>query len=171
MKECFVCGAGVEVIKDQPYEYKDGGIEVIIIGLAQFHCATCNETYTPIPKPKMLHKAIGQSICSENKSLLTGDEIRFLRKAMELKGNELAQIMGVDVSTLSRWENNRKEVGDSNDRLLRSIFLQKFPCPTSDASVAETLKEIPAKRKQIKKKHSLFLNPAEWLMDCGCLAC
>jgi putative zinc finger/helix-turn-helix YgiT family protein len=170
MNECFVCGANVEVIKDKPYEYKDGGIEATIFGLTQYHCHTCNETFTPIPAPKKLHQALGQIICESNKSLLTGDEIKFLRKTMELKANKLAKIMGTDASTVSRWENSKKEIGDSNDRLIRTVFMLQYPCIAKQADTVEKLKEMPAKRKKIKRKHILSLNPAEWIMNNCCPA-
>lgn len=172
MKECFICGAKeLEVIKDQPYTYEDGGIEVTITGLTQYRCKGCGETFTPIPKPQLLHKAIGLVICEENKSLLTGNEIRFLRKAMELKAVDLAQIMGTDVSTISRWENNKKTIGDSNDRLLRTLFIMKSQTRAKQEEMVNSLKSMPSKRKEIKEKHVLSMNPPEWLMDpCCCPA-
>jgi putative zinc finger/helix-turn-helix YgiT family protein len=169
MNECILCGANnVEVIKDKPYNYKEGGIEVTLHGLTQYYCQACDETFTPIPAPKKLHQATGQIICDTNKSLLTGDEIKFLRKTMELGSKELAKIMGVNVSTVSRWENNKKEIGDSNDRLLRSIFMLEYPCLSTNT--CDRLKEMPAKRKKIKNKNILSLNPAEWLMNNCCSA-
>lgn len=171
MNECFVCGANVEVIKDKPYVYKDGGIEATLYGLTQYHCSACDETFTPIPTPQKLHRVIGQVICEKNKGLLTGDEIRFLRKTMDMKANELAQIMGTDVSTISRWENNKKDIGDGNDRLLRMVFIHRLPYSTTLPDTVETLKGIPKKRHKIKEKHNVSLNPAEWMLGSCCPAC
>ena len=170
MNECFVCGATVEVIKDKPYIYKDGGIEATIYGLTQYHCAACDETFTPIPTPQKLHRAIGQVICEKNKGLLTGEEIRFLRKSLDMKATELAQVMGTDASTISRWENNKKEIGDSNDRLLRTIFMLTYTCATAQSDTVKTLQEMPKKRHKIKTRHEVSLNPAEWLLGTGCPA-
>lgn len=162
MKECFMCSSNMEVIRDQPYEYKDGGVEITIIGLTQYRCGDCEETFTPIPSPKRLHQVIALTICEENKSILTGKEIKFLRKTMGMKATELADILGVDKSTVSRWENERQEIGDSSDRLLRSLVMLQYKQETTAEHALDAFKGIPAKRKPIKKKHKLSLNPTEW---------
>ena len=53
---------------------------------------------------------------------MTGEEIRFLRKEMRLKANELAALLGVHKVTVSRWENNEEAIGSSSDRLLHYIY-------------------------------------------------
>jgi putative transcriptional regulator len=70
---------------------------------------------------KKLHRAIGNDICRRKKSLLVAEEIKFLRKELRLKAKELAAILGVTDSTMSRWENGKKQIGEGQDRLLRSI--------------------------------------------------
>src|SRR5262249_42129221 len=54
---------------------------------------------------------------------LVGQEIRFLRKYVKKTGYELAQLLGVDKTTISKWENNDDHIGTSSDRLLRAILL------------------------------------------------
>ena len=52
---------------------------------------------------------------------LTGEEVRFLRKYMRKTAAELAQMLHVNKTTVSKWENNEDPIGDQSDRLLRVI--------------------------------------------------
>lgn len=50
---------------------------------------------------------------------LNGHEIRFLRKALELKAVDLAEHLDVTPETLSRWENGKDAISTNAERLLR----------------------------------------------------
>jgi DNA-binding transcriptional regulator YiaG len=54
-------------------------------------------------------------------SLLNAEEIVFLRKMARLSSKNLAHLMGVTPSQVSKWENGEREIGSSSDRLLRLI--------------------------------------------------
>ncbi len=164
MNECYVCGNDLEMIKDEPHEYEEEGLNIVIHGLVQYRCGQCGEKFTPIPTPLKLHKYIGQVICQENKGLLLANEIRFLRKTMGLKAKELADIMGADASTVSRWENGVKMIGESNDRLLRTIFLL-FSKQQQDANDLDMLMELPRSRKEVKQPKVMSINPPDWLLS------
>lgn len=166
MKECYICGKELIVIRNEPYEYIEDGIHVLIHGLTQYRCEECGETFTPIPTPIKLNEFIGQTICKENKGLLLPSEIKFLRKTMGLKAKELASMMGVDPSTVSRWENGAKEIGESNDRLLRTIF-SLFAKQEDGSAVLESLRDLPRPRKEVKEPRVLSINPPEWLLSAA----
>ena len=51
----------------------------------------------------------------------TSGEIRYLRKFLDWSGAQFARHVGVDVSTVSRWENGQQAMGPIADRLLRMI--------------------------------------------------
>ena len=123
MDKCHVCGNPLETIKDQPYEYSECGLNVTLLDITQYRCQQCGEEFAAIPSPQKLHKVIGIEICRNKKALLKPAEIVFLRKELRLKAKELARILGVSDSVVSRWENSKAEIGEGNDRLLRSIFL------------------------------------------------
>jgi putative zinc finger/helix-turn-helix YgiT family protein len=58
----------------------------------------------------------------EQAGLLSPEEIRQYRTALGLKQQELADLLGVAVSTLSRWETGAQIQQRSLDRFLRSFF-------------------------------------------------
>ncbi len=51
----------------------------------------------------------------------TGAEIRFLRKHIGLSAKKFADLIGADATTLSKYENAKREVSISKDRLIRTV--------------------------------------------------
>ena len=60
--------------------------------------------------------------------------IRFVRKAMGMKGEELAELLGVRPETVSRWENGKREIDRATFVLLRQLLLERHrpEHPTAD---------------------------------------
>ncbi len=55
---------------------------------------------------------------------------------------------------ISRWENGKKDISETHDKLLRWLYLSRNP---HDAcNIIALLKELPSKRKKIDE-------PKEWL--------
>lgn len=68
-----------------------------------------------------LHKVIGLYLV-ENKPELNGEEIRFLRKEMNLSQKNLAGLLGVGETSVRGWEADRGPIGSPTDRLLRAFY-------------------------------------------------
>jgi len=166
MKVCYSCGSNIKGVKDQPYKFTECGLNVVLYGITQYECPDCKETYAAIPNVSKLHRIIGTYICRDRKALLTPEEVKFLRKDLHLKAKDLALVMGVTASTVSRWENGKKDIGEVHDRLMRSIYMmyateqsQHIMCE----GVIDLFKGLPSKRKQIKQEKEISLNPQEWM--------
>jgi DNA-binding transcriptional regulator YiaG len=71
-----------------------------------------------------LHRCIGEHIVYTRKEL-TPEEIRFLRKAMDLTQSELGLWMGQSSQQVARWEKGQSAIPGPADRLLRAIFLEE----------------------------------------------
>ena len=168
MKLCYSCGSKIKAIKDKPYQFTESGLNVVLYGITQYQCPQCKESYAAIPNVSRLNRIIGTHICRERKALLTSEEIKFIRKDLHLKAKDLALIMGVTPSTVSRWENGKKDIGEVHDRLLRSIYMM-YATEESHHMICEgaieLFKGLPAKRKHIKQKKEISLNPQEWMNE------
>lgn len=79
---------------------------------------------TSIHDTEGLHKAIGLFLVN-NKSRLTGAELRFLRKELDLSQNNLANLLGVSESSIRSWENSRAKASGPAEKMLRLLYQQK----------------------------------------------
>jgi len=170
MEFCCSCGEKIEEIKDKPYHYDECGLNVVLHGITQYACKACGEYYASIPNMQKLHRVIGAHICEKRKALLRPEEIKFLRKNLQLRAKELAQTLGVTPQAVSRWENGKKDIGEAHDRLLRSLYMMYASEQAKHMicdGVINVFKELPAKRKKIEQPREIVLNPQEWLSCFG----
>lgn len=150
-------------IKDQPYEYTECGLdEVTIIGITQYHCKACGESYVSIPKIKELHNVIGEIICRK-KEMLTGKEMRFLRKEMRMKGTAYAMMLDISAEHLSRMENGAKPISLNLGRLARAMYIiySREGRFVNDG----TFEEIAQQHEIADTPFNIQLNPTDWLIE------
>jgi transcriptional regulator with XRE-family HTH domain len=125
MKRCDLCGSALKhrrTTRDEPYAYTIGGLpHVGLVGIGVYRCAACDAESPVIPKPGELHRVLVRLFLHQPR-LLTGNELRFIRKHAGLSAQTFAQYLAVDPSHLSRVENGKTEsLGETSDRLARAI--------------------------------------------------
>ena len=118
-RKCRTCGSIMRVAKEN-YHYTECGLNSVYLkNILVFHCA-CGAVVPEIPSIASLHREIVLCVLKKT-SLLSGEEIRFLRKMAGFNAVELARFMGVHPVTVSKWETGTSNIGASNDRVLRLI--------------------------------------------------
>jgi putative transcriptional regulator len=70
-----------------------------------------------------LHRAIGLYLVCQKKAL-SGSEIRFLRKEMDLTQEELGELVGLTGQQVARWEKDKSDISGSGELLLRVLYIQ-----------------------------------------------
>lgn len=167
-KTCFQCGGKLQVIKNKPYHYTESGLDnTVLYGINQYKCKACGENFVSIPRIEELHLLIGRELCCK-KELLTGKEIRFLRKELRIKAKEMAKALGVNPSTISRWENDKEPIGETHDRLMRSLYMLYASERTDKVlhrDVVHIFSNLPIKRKKLRRTTKLELSPPDWMGD------
>ncbi len=125
--KCPFCGnLNVETKAGQSYHFTESGLDnVYLKNVETSHCPDCNANSVSIPKSPQLLNCIGEAIVL-NSGLLTGPEIRFLRKNLRIKINDFAKLLRVSRVTVSRWENGQ-DITKPIDLLIRTIYLLKGP--------------------------------------------
>ena len=90
-------------------------------------------TLTSISNISGLHNAIGKNIVSK-KTTLSGEEIRFLRKEIDLSQKNLGLLLGVEDQTVARWEKGTVAIPRSADILLRGLYMEAkfYSCRLSE---------------------------------------
>lgn len=119
---CFECDGSLERRTNERYHYLESGLKnVWLDGLVVYHCRRCREQYPEIRNIARVHGLIAAAIV-EKRFALIGKEFRFLRKHMRMKAKEIAAVLGVTMTTISRWETGVERIGLANDRLMRCLY-------------------------------------------------
>jgi len=118
------CGGTMEGRKGE-YRYVESGLDSVVLkNILVFHCTKCNAIVPEIPAAGVLHRIIALRLLCK-KTLLTGSEVRFLRKLCGYSVNQFGEIMGSPKSVVSRWENLGKH-GHGTDRTVRLLVMAKL---------------------------------------------
>jgi len=118
------CGRckGETTIKRGVYQYVESGLDnVYLVNVELRVCKNCGAVTPRIARINDLHAAIGSAIALKAERL-SGSEARFLRKHLGLKGREWAEMLHIDVATLSRWEGEQQVIGEQSDLLMRALY-------------------------------------------------
>lgn len=120
---CYQCDGVMEGRKSE-YRYTECGLDSVKLkDILVYHCPKCNAIVPEIPAVGVLHRLIAFRIITK-KNLLTGQEIRFLRKLCGYSVNDFAEILGSNKSFISRIEKNG--CGKENDRVIRFLVVRKI---------------------------------------------
>jgi len=88
-------------------------------------CSRCGDVSPYFPASDEFFNIIARAVVLQP-YLLTGDEIRFLRKNRRLKAKEFAALLQIDPATLSRWEDDKQPRSPQNDLLIRLLYVQLY---------------------------------------------
>jgi len=122
MITCSSCGAKA-VVAVGTYPFKESGLNnVTLINVELIQCSVCGNVDPIIPDVNDLMRALAWHSATQ-RYRLSGEDVRFLRKYLKMSGVDFAQLLGVDKTTLSKWENDADIIGTANERLIRSVAL------------------------------------------------
>ena len=132
--KCPSCGKVMRATK-RDHRYEEAGLTNVVLTDTTVYECDCGETLPELPQIHRIHQRIAEDLVAKQ-SPLTGEEFRFLRKAMGMSAKELARLLSVTPVTVSRWENNKEKVGTQSDRLLRCLYLTR----SKDLAASKVLK-------------------------------
>ena len=95
---------------------------MVLAGIEIVTCKKCGNADPIIRNLSGLMCSLAE-IVARKPYRLRGEEIRFLRKYLEMSAKDFAVLLCVDASTLSKWENNEDPVGPQSDKLIRMAAL------------------------------------------------
>jgi putative transcriptional regulator len=85
------------------YHYRESGLPNVYLMNGYREVETPYGRGVSIQDVAQLHLAIAHSLVEE-KPTLTGPEVRFIRKLLELTQSQLAALLGVEEQSVRRWE-------------------------------------------------------------------
>jgi putative transcriptional regulator len=106
----------------------EGGVKITLEEVRIFTCPRCGEEAHAIPRMEALFREVAATLARKRERLMP-QEIRFLRKHLGLSGREFARKMGVDPTTVSKWERQEEPqaMGPQAERVLRLMALVEKP--------------------------------------------
>lgn len=117
---CSICETPMERARGD-YPFPESGLSgVVLRDIQLLKCPKCGAIDPIIPRFKHLFYFLARLVLKKE-SILCGEEIHFLRLHLGMNAKEFADLVGVDKSTLSRWEHDRQRISPTNDRLIRLI--------------------------------------------------
>ena len=121
-ERCMNCGGPVVVVKGDHRFIESGLTSVTLKGVDLIKCEECNSSDPVIPRMNELMRLIVLALIWKP-CKLRGEDVRYLRKYLGLSAVDFSDILAIDPTTLSKWENDHDPVGPANDRLIRLVTL------------------------------------------------
>lgn len=167
MITCTECGRAMEE-RILPEHTEDlGGIVVTLVdAVREYRCPECGEVETEVPDLQGLVRAValGRALYPYQ---LTGNDLRLMRRALDMNQKDFAREMGLTPETVNRWENSHG-AGEASEKLLRHnvcALLHKL-VPAADYDPAEitrmrikkmpegfALEPVKVRRVMMKRDH------------------
>lgn len=105
----------------RPYHYQQCGLDNVYLRNGfEIEATKYGETIR-IHDIDGLHRAIGLCLIEERK-VLAGTEIRFLRHEMDLSQKTLGELLEKSDQTVARWEKGESKADGPADRLIRLLY-------------------------------------------------
>jgi len=122
--ECSSCGAEARVVRGD-YEFKESGLrDVVLLDIELIKCGKCGNVDPILFQVDDVMSLIAVAIL-QKPYRLQGEELRFLRKHVDLTQEEFAKLLHVDKTTLSKWENNEDPIGIQSDLWARTVVMSR----------------------------------------------
>ena len=117
---CTECGQESKVSVED-YEFKESGLSnVVLKGIEVARCKHCKNVDATIPRLEQLLTALAIAIVKQPYPL-QGEQVRYLRKYLEMSQAVFAEPLKVDKTSISKWENDEDKIGPQSDRLIRLV--------------------------------------------------
>lgn len=122
---------------NKPYRYLESGLDNVYL-VNGFDLSDNGELF--IHDVRELHRAIGMSLV-EQKNVLSGKEVKFIRKHMDMSQTELGDLLSVGYQSVLNWEKEKCSIDGAADRLLKLRYFG-FLNPDSREKISEIIDMI-----------------------------
>ena len=122
---CPICGKGIlkKQVKDKKFEYK--GESITIPGYVTHNCDVCGDAIVDNNTLKESGKIL-KDFKRKVDGLLTAEEIKNIRKRLNLTQEEMAEILGGGLKSFARYETGQVCHSRGMDNLLRILDTYPF---------------------------------------------
>jgi putative zinc finger/helix-turn-helix YgiT family protein len=105
-------------VKPEHVEDLGGLVVKVLNAVVVQRCSACGEEMVGIPDMQGLARAAAMARAQSPERLI-GKEVRFIRRALDMKQKDFAAAMDLSAEHVSRWENDHNGVGGASEKLVR----------------------------------------------------
>lgn len=116
---CASCGSEHVVTENvyQNFPYGDGKSRAMLSAVVPVRvCQDCKEEFTDSEAARIRHEAVCRHL-----GVMTPHEIVELREALRYTQQQLADLTGIGVASIARWENGYNIQNEAHDKFLRLL--------------------------------------------------
>lgn len=133
------------------YVYLVNGFQVEIID---------GEEYVSIEAVDGLHDLIAEMIVKKRHAMI-GEEVKFLRLEMNMSQKSLAELLGIGVQTVARWEKGHNPIGRTEDATMRTLYMESRDKKSQLGFVLKLLSDCDAietqQRLEVRSENSRWV--------------
>jgi DNA-binding transcriptional regulator YiaG len=107
----------------EPIHYTACGLENVYLASGYQERVVDGETYLSVTDVEDLHEAIAVALTRQRK-VLSGPEIRFIRKYLDLTQRGLGELLAVSDQSVARYEKGQTPLDGPGDGLLRLLVAE-----------------------------------------------
>lgn len=149
MKACVRCGTKAKRFRKAKREQRyQVGETTYHANVPMLQCPGCGEGYVEGPDLKTAELAVAAEVARRGPA--AGFSFRFMRKVLGIRGNEMAELLGVRPETISRWEQGRGHVDRSAWTVLSAIVIEEREGRRSLRERLETLRRPARTAKDVR---------------------
>jgi len=101
------------------------GLPVTLVDTVRIEVDEDGDELIHIPRQKELIATVAMSIALDPLAL-SGKELRFLREAVDMTGKEFAEAIDCRPEVLSRWENDKQQMGGYVEKVIRQLVCEEL---------------------------------------------
>ena len=119
--QCSECGGTIK-FEQRSHRYAECGISNLVLKrVLVAECPQCGNTEFILPGLGPLHRAIARALVT-SPGLLTGEQLRFLRKHAGLNAADFSSYLHITPTILQKWESGEENMSVETDGLIRLLI-------------------------------------------------
>lgn len=124
LQKCVMCGAKGLSDGVTAHEFTVSGVRFVVEEVPAEICTSCNESYVADDDLARAELTIAAELA--RRGIRTGEAFRFMRKALGLKSNALAELFDLQPETVTRWEKGTQTLDPRAFALLGSVVVDRL---------------------------------------------
>jgi putative zinc finger/helix-turn-helix YgiT family protein len=153
IRRCVRCTTTAPLVERQAQLAREVAGHLFMAFLPARVCPACSETYFDAKVVERFDLHVAMRLADAG--IVTGEAIRFMRKALRMQANTLAELVDVAPETVSRWEGDKRAVSRGASAILTALVRDAFEGRTTTLDGLRRLQRPSALAKTVQIEISL----------------